>query len=185
MAGRLKAEISVRFKESEFHPLSRRKHFTEIDILSFVGGLLGKFFRYSYVIKLIIISVILGLFLGFSFLSFIELIYHFTFRICFLRLRKNEETEKVSSTFNHMTPHQVASVFLKLKSAFVNYMENSSIHGLAYLIDVKKHSMERWLIRKLAIAKLMYKSESFQDNLVRRLFVIHVVLRVHDLSTLL
>lgn len=39
--GRLKTDFKVVFKENEFFAMIRRKHFTEIDILSFIGGLLG------------------------------------------------------------------------------------------------------------------------------------------------
>lgn len=40
--GKLKADIKVQFKEDHIYAMIRRKNFTDIDILSFVGGLLGK-----------------------------------------------------------------------------------------------------------------------------------------------
>lgn len=51
------SKIDVQFKDDSFYPQIRRKYFTIIDWFSFVGGVLGLFF-------------------GFSFLSGFEIVFH-------------------------------------------------------------------------------------------------------------
>lgn len=132
--GRLKAELSVRFKESEFYALRRRKHYTETDIFSFVGGLLGDVLTKITINSCQLFLVLfLGLFLGFSVLSFVEIIYHFTFRICF----KAKPTIEVQM-------HDNVSLIQRLNTIFNDYLGNSSIHGFNYVADKTKHPIERY-----------------------------------------
>ena len=102
--------VYVRFIENLYSQFIRRKQFNEVDFLSFVGGLLG-------------------LFAGFSALSFIELIYWFLIRIA-LKFIKRKST-KVFPIQRNIEDIQRKFRFLK------EYFKNSSIHGVNYFADAK------------------------------------------------
>lgn len=104
-----KLDTKVSFKNDKFNHLIRKQHFNELDVLSYVGGLLG-------------------LFAGFSVLSFIELFYWFTIR-SFLE-KFNKLTSKVTY-LNEQNPR--AGQVIKLKTFLVNYFKESSIHGLGLI----------------------------------------------------
>jgi Amiloride-sensitive sodium channel len=116
--GQPKADLWVQFKVSEFYPLIRRKHFTKIDIFSFVGGLLG-------------------LFLGFSVLSAIEILHFFCINVCFKR-KPFSETPKPSWNLDKRTKS-----FNDRCDFLANFMKKSSIAGLAYIADESIHLIER------------------------------------------
>lgn len=65
--------VLVRFKNNFFNELIRKKQFTELDFLSFAGGLLG-------------------LFAGVSALSLVEVIYWFTIRVIIDKFWKIKST---------------------------------------------------------------------------------------------
>jgi len=111
--------ITAKFKDDSFYPQIRRKYFTLIDWFSFVGGILGLFF-------------------GFSFLSAFEIIFHawmLTFGGKSNRFRNDQrivwiqkETDgKLSKTLK----------YLKL------FMRSSSIHGLKYIPSGNVKLLER------------------------------------------
>ena len=122
------SDVNVKFKSQEFFPLIRRKQFSLVEFFSFVGGLLG-------------------LFAGFSVLSFVELIYYFTLRIGFKKCKSNNC--KVSP----MTPRgpkvkitcrqRLVNMMLGVKSYIHLYFNESSIHGMKYIGSTKKHWFER------------------------------------------
>jgi hypothetical protein len=105
------AEFSFNFDEPEVFTTKGKKKFTNVDVLSYVGGMLG-------------------LFSGFSLLSFIEIVYVFVVQPLFNAkcLRSNKV-------------HGVNVVTEKRprKCDFIlNYMENSSIHSFFYIVHERK-----------------------------------------------
>ncbi|CAG9811153.1 unnamed protein product [Chironomus riparius] len=110
----LQRGFKIRYKSSVFNQLIRKKQFNELDFLSFVGG-------------------ILGLFAGFSALSFVELIYWFTIRVviknCRIGLKQvNPEVENDQNESN-MT---------KIRDSMLSYFNESSVHGLNHIIELSK-----------------------------------------------
>lgn len=63
------SDVTVRFSSSEFLPKRRKESYSNLDLLSAVGGTLG-------------------LFIGASFMSVIELVYYFSVKLC-LKLFSN------------------------------------------------------------------------------------------------
>lgn len=116
--------FSIRFSAAEFYPTIRRKHFTQIEIFSFVGGLLG-------------------LFLGFSVLSFAEIIYFIAFGLMG-KVKKRRVSPVVGIT---LAPRTNGAVTL-IQGFCLNYMKTSSIHSFIYIADVTRSKVERiiWLI---------------------------------------
>jgi Amiloride-sensitive sodium channel len=132
--GQLKTDLLLRFKESEFYPLFRRRHFTEIDIFSFVGGLLG-------------------LFLGFSVLSMVEILYFCVIKVCFKKTSQAYESSNMS-----WTTHGAGFNCLQFRCRFiVDYMRESSVHGLAYIADKSKHFVERYIFTFALVFKRLQR----------------------------
>ena len=102
--------LRVKFIENLYSQYIRRKQFNEVDFLSFVGGLLG-------------------LFAGFSALSFIELIYWFPIRLI---------AEFFKRTPTRVFPfNQVLRRNQRKVQFLLEFLENSSIHGANYFRDTK------------------------------------------------
>jgi len=99
------------YKEDVFTKLIRKKQFTVVDFWAFIGG-------------------ILGLFTGFSALSFVELIYWFTIRVSVVNWKKsNTKVHPINKT-------QVKDSNLsKIKKFSQSYLSESSIHGLGYVSE--------------------------------------------------
>lgn len=101
--------------------LIRRRHFTEIEIIAFVGGLLG-------------------LFLGFSMLSFVEIFYFFGIHPVIKKFSKGvsnmPKTKSKSSTWHNV------------KTYLIEYLQGSTIHSFNFIGDANKHFIERiaWLL---------------------------------------
>ncbi|XP_070504562.1 uncharacterized protein [Chironomus tepperi] len=112
------SKITVHFKSSTFSRYVRKKQFNEVDFLSFVGG-------------------ILGLFAGFSVLSFVELFHWFCVKIC---INLCDAQNRVH-TFNS-EPENVA----RMPRVLQVFFESSSVHGLQYFLN--KQVIERffWII---------------------------------------
>ncbi|CRL07762.1 CLUMA_CG020716, isoform A [Clunio marinus] len=94
-----KSFISIRFKNEEFYPLVTSSFMSSIDIISYIGGYLG-------------------LFLGFSFLSLMEIIYHVFIKTTSESCRKSEKSEKQKGNEEDSS------------NLFSSFMKESSIHGL-------------------------------------------------------
>jgi hypothetical protein len=92
------SQIQILFKSAEFYPLIFQQQLTALDFISYCGGSLG-------------------LFLGFSALSAIELVYYFTMRLFFKRQRSNKVAILISDEEK------------KAESYLVKFMKSSSIHG--------------------------------------------------------
>jgi len=64
-------KIAVKFRDDYFFPQVRRKYFTMIDWFSFIGGILGLFFGFSFLSAFeIIFHVLKGVFDGKSVINF-------------------------------------------------------------------------------------------------------------------
>ena len=95
----------IRYKSNAFSQLIRKQQFDTLDFLSFVGG-------------------ILGLFAGFSLLSFIELIYWFTIRAVIGNCKRiDTKVYPISETAKSKS--KVAQAV----DSFLSYFNESSIHG--------------------------------------------------------
>ncbi|GBP43268.1 Pickpocket protein 28 [Eumeta japonica] len=81
------AKLEVNFKDSQFSSLSRSELFGLTDFMANCGGLLG-------------------LFLGFSFLSIVEILYYFTLRLCCIvrRERKSCNMNKINDNTERGMP---------------------------------------------------------------------------------
>jgi hypothetical protein len=107
----LASQIQILFKSAQFFPSILRQQLTTLDFVSYCGGSLG-------------------LFLGFSALSAVEIVYYFTLRICFKRLRK----KKVASLEERVEEKQ---------NYLVEVMKSSSIHGCNQTVMDYRHRFER------------------------------------------
>jgi hypothetical protein len=108
----LKARI--RFNSQFFLQFFRKQQFNILNFISFVGG-------------------ILGLFAGFSAISFIELIYWFTVRVVLLNFgRRNREIRPIDVNLHD---HENG---ISLMKYFKNFFDESSIHGLKYVSGFTK-----------------------------------------------
>lgn len=80
------ARLSIFFKEHQFITSKRSELYGQTDFLANCGGLLG-------------------LFMGVSCLSIIEVIYYFTLRLgCSLRLRRNRQRKSMRMQKNQVGP---------------------------------------------------------------------------------
>jgi hypothetical protein len=112
----LYCSIEFSFLKNYHNELIRKKQFNEVDFLSFVGGLLG-------------------LFAGFSALSFIEAIY-WTFGCVvswIVRFKKN--SVRPSVTEQDQTDEN------RQKNLIKEFFSESSIHGFAYIFTTNKLQM--------------------------------------------
>ena len=96
----------IKFKNNVFNQLVRKQQFDKLDFLSFVGG-------------------ILGLFAGFSALSFVELIYWFTIRVLIVNCKKIDKKVHPIEVIAKKDS-KIARIF----DSFLSYFNESSIHGL-------------------------------------------------------
>ena len=103
--------FQVQYKTNSVNQFIRKKQFTIVDFLSFVGGLLG-------------------LFAGFSALSFVELIYWFTIRVFI------ENYKKTDTRVHPMDePEREDSKLAKIKASVQSYFSESSVHGMGHISE--------------------------------------------------
>jgi Amiloride-sensitive sodium channel len=100
-------EAFVRFKVDSFLPLKRRVQFSRLEIVSFIGGLLG-------------------LFTGFSLLSFSEVFYFFLIQP-FLKFLKRNQVEPLNSNKRSWWRQNI----------LVTYLVESSIRSFNYIVTEK------------------------------------------------
>jgi ABC-type Fe3+-siderophore transport system permease subunit len=124
------SEILVNFKNSQFYPLILQQQFTVLDFVSYIGGALG-------------------LFLGFSVLSFFEILYYFSIRIV-LSFKQNQKVESEVRVIDHKSSIIYQFCF--------DFFENSSIHGMNQIIMRKRFPIERILWFVLVGSSLIYCS---------------------------
>lgn len=97
------------FKKNNINHFIRKQQYDIIDVLSYAGGLLG-------------------LFAGFSFLSFIELIYWFIIRVIFKNFKRSNRV------FPYGENLRVQGKFIYLRNAIQLFLNSSSTHGLKYIM---------------------------------------------------
>ncbi|XP_070505945.1 pickpocket protein 28-like [Chironomus tepperi] len=118
-----KLEVVAKFKQDSFYPQIRRKYFTMIDWFSFVGGILGLFF-------------------GFSFLSAFEIIFHVLQGLAglIINCRKQQSNRHQVDGAELKTSRKVFEYFRK-------FMTESSIHGFNYIFgdDMKIYERIAWM----------------------------------------
>jgi Amiloride-sensitive sodium channel len=117
--------VNVYFNSFEFFPHILQQQFTLIDFISYTGGALG-------------------LFLGFSVLSFVEILYYFSVRVVCFRLTKR----KVSSSGKMDGKKSKAD---KSRKFLLSFYQNSSIHGLNQMSLSHRHVCERFCIHCYSI----------------------------------
>jgi hypothetical protein len=105
--------LEIFFKDSEFFPLIFQQQLTTLDFVSYCGSLMG-------------------LFLGFSVISAIEVVYYFTLRIFCAK----KQSKKV-------TPLEVTSEPSQ-DSYLTEVLQNSSIHGFNQTAKSNRHIFERF-----------------------------------------
>jgi hypothetical protein len=111
------SQIQVLFKSAEFFPLILQQKLTTLDFVSFCGGSLG-------------------LFLGFSALSVVELVYFFSMRL-FFRMRTRNRVQ----SFKRIDE---AKKKTKNGNYFVEVMRSSSIHGCNHAASGDYHRVEKY-----------------------------------------
>ncbi|KAL7013324.1 hypothetical protein ACKWTF_015331 [Chironomus riparius] len=115
--------IVFAFIKNHYNELVRKKQFNEVDFLSFVGGLLG-------------------LFAGFSALSFIEVIYWILSR---LKLMILKHKNSIYPTIVHVTESNQQINTRGTKSLIKEYFAESSIHGFNYILNSKTIETVFWI----------------------------------------
>jgi hypothetical protein len=107
--------MRVMYKSSDFFPMIRQQQLTALDVVSYCGGSLG-------------------LFLGFSALSAIEIVYYLTLRaIC---VKRQQMKVSVVESSNESTKNNYLAEFA----------ESSTIHGFNQINMKIRHSFERFFI---------------------------------------
>jgi hypothetical protein len=104
------------FKSAEFFPLILQQKLTALDFVSYCGGSLG-------------------LFLGFSAVSVIELVFFFTIRLIF-RMRTRNRVQSFTRTDKKEEDD-------KKVNYFVEVMSSSSIHGCNHAVCGDYHWIEK------------------------------------------
>jgi hypothetical protein len=105
-------KIEILFKNPNFLPSILQQQLSTLDFVSYCGGSLG-------------------LFLGFSVVSAVEIVYYLSIRLLFLRNQK----KKVDSEFRPQEKRQ--------KCYLMQVIENSSIHGFNQFSAKNQHGLEK------------------------------------------
>ena len=106
--------LDIRYDKFRYNPIIWKKQFNELDFISYIGGLLG-------------------LLAGISVLSIGEVIYWITTRL--FRCRISESSTRVVPLDEGLNNNE--NRIAKVKVYVLKYLEESSIHGLRYLLDGK------------------------------------------------
>jgi hypothetical protein len=100
--------FNFKFTVDEVFPIKRKKMFTNVDVLSYIGG-------------------ILGLISGFSFLSVAEIVYVFMMKpLMRFKCMRSNRIEPVSLLSERRL------------NFFKNYLNESSVHSFNYIVNEKR-----------------------------------------------
>lgn len=105
-------QFQVMFKSQDFFPIILKQQLTTLDFVSYCGGSLG-------------------LFLGFSALSAVEIIYYFSMRIVFAKKREKKISNSVQRNPN------------KTQNYLIDFAESSTVHGFNQVVAEMRHTIER------------------------------------------
>jgi hypothetical protein len=105
--------VTILFKNPDFFPKVIQLQLSALDFLSYCGGSLG-------------------LFLGFSAMSAVEILYYFTLRLIMKRIRSNKTADVV--LMEEPVPKQ---------NFVVEFLSNSSIHGCNQIVMEGRRIIER------------------------------------------
>jgi hypothetical protein len=131
--------IEVFFKAPSFFPFLLQQQLTTLDFVSYCGGSLG-------------------LFLGFSAVSAIEIVYYLSLRIiCFKR-----QSNKISSSDQN-------NEAVKTKNYLVEFVENSSIHGCNQIVMNRRHWIERILWFCIVLSAVFFCGSTTHNSLMKYL----------------
>jgi hypothetical protein len=111
---RMSSQVYIFFKNQDFFPMVIQQQLSTLDFIGYCGGSLG-------------------LFLGFSALSAVEIVYYFTLRIVLERVRRIK-VDVLSGN----------SIENESKNYLVELLENSSIHGCNQIVMKKRLIFERF-----------------------------------------
>jgi Amiloride-sensitive sodium channel len=122
--------VKVFFRETDFPTQFRKELRGNIDFLANCGGLLG-------------------LCLGVSVISFLELIYFCTIRQCFGKRQRDVDRGETIVVEEFQKLHSRSNRFLKtIKDITVEYLEKTTIKGIQNIVESKLTPIERiwWTI---------------------------------------
>jgi hypothetical protein len=127
---RFGSELDVNFKVYEFFPLILQQQLSMLDFVSYCGGSLG-------------------LLLGFSLISAIEIVYYFSLRILF------DKRNRVGVT----PAEEQSTVQNKQRNFLVETIGSLSIHGCSQTVMDKRHWIEKifWMIVVVATLTICSK----------------------------
>jgi hypothetical protein len=118
--------MQVIFKSVDFFPMIRQQQLTALDVVSYCGGSLG-------------------LFLGFSALSAIEIVYYLTLRaICV----KRQQLKISIATANNESIR---------KNYLAEFAESSTVHGFNQIMMKSRHFLERFSINPFNLVQIQTK----------------------------
>jgi hypothetical protein len=126
--------IRILFKTASFFPKVLQQQLTTIDFISYCGGSLG-------------------LFLGFSAVSSIEIVYYFTLRIICLK----KQQAKVADISQES----------KKSNYLIESVENSSVHGCNQIVMEKRHWIERIIWILLVATAVVFCSTTTYDFFIK------------------
>lgn len=120
---------------------------------------------YSFTDFLAICGGLLGLFLGISLLSMIELIYIFTLRLFWI-IQNARSVQPTVTEDEHRVTNSIAIIYYrKLLAIFKEFCYTSSIHGVQYFTKKRLHLSERLFRSKLFYEFLPYNLKLFHVRL--------------------
>jgi len=108
------SEFTLLLRDRHFFPIHYKAQFSPVDVIALVGG----FF---------------GLFLGFSILSFVEIIYYFMIRPII-----NKKSLRNRTAFAGEPKHKA------LKNFTIELLNESSIHGFNYIGEKEARLSQRY-----------------------------------------
>lgn len=119
----------MNFSEDEFYQFFYKKHYTNVDVMAFIGGLLGMSVWDLLRLFLVNNDAFSGLFAGLSALSVIELFYFFTIRPLIDRCRS--KVQPIHSQKN------------KEANFLTNFMKESTVHSFRNFIS-EDSKLKKW-----------------------------------------
>jgi hypothetical protein len=109
------SEIEIFFKSPSFYPFILQQQLSTLDFIGYCGGSLG-------------------LFLGFSVISAVEIVYYFLLRFLIVRIHNRVEPERVNEDASQ-------------KNYLVEAVDKSTIHGFNQIFVKNRNAFERFVMK--------------------------------------